>query len=709
MDEEVEDDDLNDWENYEEDRAEGECSGSEEDDGFNPMDVKRSRTTSDAPELPSFVFPPLPPSIPVVRNAEDAVLNNQWEALLSTAQTMALPRRQTALPWERGFASLVFGTTSILTAPVRLPPIPPPVPSGGSSSSSIPQANPILLKAVDTPGAWPVIARRMKGLNWDDSRELKRSKALQRLKEFFHQNPEGTGLGRLLMKDILSMESESNLTSAISDIFSRKATKTLAKRSWALTRYALFCRLRRECPVPIVENTLYAYLVSECATSSSKGRQICEALNFTISTLQVDGAFEATSSPRVKGFCFKQGLTKRPLKQAVVLSVGMVTALESMVHAEREFVPDRIFSGHAAACVHGRIRWSDSQRLVHAKLDVGARWEGFLDTKSLLSKTATTESKRTQFLPTTILLGGISSDSWAQEWLRLREDANLEFSEHTPVMPGVNLDGSFSEDELDAGSASKWLREILIRSGFSQAQVVGVSSHSLKATALSWAAKYGLAKTTRQVLGYHVVDGGSALHYSRDEQAGPLRRLQKCYADIRSGHFRPDETRSGYILRVRKRNEWPELVPLQSLMKPTAKVRVVKPRSEEIEEGFDYVFEEEEPVLDVDDEEVPLYEASSSTSDSSSESDDDIVDEELADIEAFDTPLALLPRSAVRAAGDRLFVHKLWSTVHKAHAVQQERLACGRPIHAGFAILPEGCNLVRPRCTVCFGRGPQVE
>ena len=680
-------------------------SGAEYEDDQESRSHKRSRASSDVEGSSRIPFPPLPPACNDVRN--DVLLNNQWEALLNTAQTMALPRRQVSLPWERGFASLVFGTTALSSAPIRLPPIPPPASLGGSSSSSDTQAISAVQKVIDMPGAWPVVARRMKGINWDDARELKRSKALRRLKDFFHQNPEGTGLGRLLMKDILNMESEANLVAVISDIFSRKATGTLAKRSWALTRYTLFSKLRHECPIPILEKMLYSYLVSECSSSASKGRQICEAINFTVSTLQVDGALEATSSPRVKGFCFKQGLTKRPLKQADVLSVAMVTALETMVHAEHEYIPDRIFSGHAAACVHGRIRWTDSQKLMQADLDVGAKWEGFLDTKSLLSKTATTESKRTQFLPTTILLGGISSDSWAQEWLRLREESGLEFNEHTPVMPGVNLDGSFSKDELEVGSASKWLREILVRTGFSPAQVARISTHSLKATALSWSAKYGLAKTVRQVLGYHVVDGGAALHYSRDEQAGPLRRLQTVYADIRSGRFRPDETRSGYLLRVRSRNVWPELAPLQSFVKPTAKTRSTPPQNQRANDVPPTEFEVESPVVDVElEEEVPVYEADSSTSDSSSESDDDLVDEELADIQAVDIPLALMQRSAVRAAGDRLFVHKLWSTVHRTHAVQTERLACGRPIHAGFEILPVGCNLVRPRCTVCFGRTP---
>ena len=51
-------------------------------------------------------------------------------------------------------------------------------------------------------------------------------------------------------------------------------------------------------------------------------------------------------------------------------------------------------------------------------------------------------------------------------------------------------------------------------------------------------------RESRQILGYHVVAGSAAaLHYSSDEQSGPLSKLALVYDDIRTGSFLPDATR----------------------------------------------------------------------------------------------------------------------------------------------------------------------
>jgi len=74
----------------------------------------------------------------------------------------------------------------------------------------------------------------------------------------------------------------------------------------------------------------------------------------------------------------------------------------------------------------------------------------------------------------------------------------------------------------------------------------GYGTHSAKATLLSWAAKAGVKRSLRKLLGYHA-DGRdqSMLEYSRDAVAEPMRELVRVLALVRSGAFRPDVTRSG--------------------------------------------------------------------------------------------------------------------------------------------------------------------
>ena len=663
-------------------------------------------------ELPEFPFPPACPVAALSSGCspEQAMLNSQWEATLDSVQSFALPKRNLLFPWERGFAGLVFNSnSSSSTAPLRHP-----IPPQSKAPSNLPPTqapDQAIQQAIDRPGAWPVINRRISSISWEGGDDVKRVRALKRLQIFFQEKPEACGLGRLLMKDILALESESHITSVISDVFVKKATRTLAKRAASLTNFLLFCKLREQCPLPITENMVYSYLVAKCSASPSKAQQFCEALNFCISTLQCDGIQEATSSPRVKGFCFRQAVTKKPFKQAEVLKVDMVAALETMVSSESEFLPDRIFSGHCSACVHGRFRWSDSQAIESIWVDEDSYGEGFLQAHARDVKTATTVAKKTTFLPLTALLSGVSSDRWAQQWLELREEAGLKFGNGKPVMPGVTASGAFSEFELDTDSATRWLKEILRRCGFSEEELRHVSSHSLKATALSWAAKFGISRDLRQVLGYHIVQGSqSALHYSRDEQALPLRKLQECYASIRDRSFLPDNTRSGYLVKVRRPVVWDELEPGSKILpaqflKPKAKNVPTKRPLEHLQVPL--LDSESEAavdeVRDVEEEESAIILADSSTSNSSSSDDSDLVDVEIADIAKSSEPFPLPARLPAKRSGERIYVHKLWCTVHKGHSDDPSKLACGRPIHAGFSFIPEGCNLVRPNCSTCFG------
>ena len=70
------------------------------------------------------------------------------------------------------------------------------------------------------------------------------------------------------------------------------------------------------------------------------------------------------------------------------------------------------------------------------------------------------------------------------------------------------------------------LREILMEMGLEQSEVRTYTSHSMKATFLSWAGKCGLKKNVRRVLGRHTKAKDSMPElYVRDEFAEPLRQL----------------------------------------------------------------------------------------------------------------------------------------------------------------------------------------
>ena len=75
-----------------------------------------------------------------------------------------------------------------------------------------------------------------------------------------------------------------------------------------------------------------------------------------------------------------------------------------------------------------------------------------------------------------------------------------------------------------------------------------LSSHSLKATALSWAAKAEVPREQRRILGRHseaikCADG----FYSRDMSIGPVNSVQKVITLSKDGVFHPYATRANYF------------------------------------------------------------------------------------------------------------------------------------------------------------------
>ena len=73
--------------------------------------------------------------------------------------------------------------------------------------------------------------------------------------------------------------------------------------------------------------------------------------------------------------------------------------------------------------------------------------------------------------------------------------------------------------------------------------------HPLNSTCLCWAAKAGLPRESRRLLGRHAdALQGSDSFYSRDLTIGPVRGLQTVIRWIRDGVFCPDNNRAEYFL-----------------------------------------------------------------------------------------------------------------------------------------------------------------
>jgi hypothetical protein len=581
------------------------------------------------------------------------------------------------------FNSVSFGWEDALLSSSRINPMP------YARQVQLPLLLPLLPDpVVDVPrntvpeheNAWHAVARRVRNINAAHSAEATRTYAVNKWKLIIQTSPKHSEVGRLLQKQIWDLFDDSQLLQTLEDIFSTKSTPTLLKRANCMMKFIIWCNKKRLQVFPVSEQTVYTYLYDAAHVSPTGPSAFKEALNFSSALIGLDGAKEAASSPRVIGYCKRRYLQKSPLKQARVLSVAQVIHLESMLVSDRALeyeLPDRVMAGHALYAMYARARWTDSLFPTQWVLDEDEHGGGFYQADTLISKTSTTAEKKTRFLPLTGPLNGISTNSWFQTWTDLRLEANLCPPDgKRPIMCSVKLDGSFSSNKLSTTDASCWLRDILKLGGFTAEQTDRVSSHSLKATLLSWCSKFGLDISVRQVLGYHTTAANtSAAHYSRDELAGPLRKLEEVLDAIRSGLFQPDQTRSGY-------------------MRPTPKA-AVNPSTRTRDRTERGSLEPRKLTSD-----SSSSESSSESSESGEDSGVESVALQVERSKPADQSHAHKKRKLTTFG--QLFLHVRWKTIHAKNDPASDKFKCGRFISSLYKPFFDDPMFQYHKCQDCF-------
>ena len=138
---------------------------------------------------------------------------------------------------------------------------------------------------------------------------------------------------------------------------------------------------------------------------------------------------------------------------------------------------------------------------------------------------------KTKLLPIVIPAIGITGSFWVKTFMEIREMAGL--TRHAPKTPWtpapmVNNAGAvdWSSRPLDSSEITDFIRCVLKHDGAGAKQI---SSHSCKATTLSWLAKFGVTREERDVLGRHV---------SSIEGAGPCTQ-ETCFllhSDLLTGY-----------------------------------------------------------------------------------------------------------------------------------------------------------------------------
>ena len=196
----------------------------------------------------------------------------------------------------------------------------------------------------------------------------------------------------------------------------------------------------------------------------------------------------------------------------------MVLALEVAVLKADLKDPNLIIAGAALLGVFGRVRVGDMRRCaVEPEADMAADKQfGYLETRFMEHKTARPGTSKA--LPIAAPAFGLcATASWATRWLQARATQSLDAARQLTLLPAM-ADQGWHDAAYTTPEFAAALRTTLLQLDFTAKGLEGIGSHSLKATCLSWVAKFGVCREHRRILGYHVdISERSAETYAKGQ------------------------------------------------------------------------------------------------------------------------------------------------------------------------------------------------
>ena len=335
-----------------------------------------------------------------------------------------------------------------------------------------------------------------------------------------------------------------------------KSPATLIKRANSLLSFLRWLAKNGIQEVnPFTEEMVWKYLqfLRESSAPATKGDSAMSAFRFAYHVLGFESLGPAMTSRRLAGICELMMSGKRMLKQALVLTVAQVKGLHTALKNTALHVYDRTMVAYLLFALYGRCRNSELALIKSFEADFSDEG-GFVVIHTCNHKTGRLATLKTRLMPIIIPARGVDGEVWVKEALAVFDAAGVELSDQIdgPLVhaPSSSV-GGFMKRGLRSSEVSAMLRRFInVAEPVPGDSMEIPSSHSLKATTLSWCARYGLSPATRSLLGRHT----NALTetyaiYSRDLMGAPTAELQRVIDEIADGSFCPDNPRSEFFRR----------------------------------------------------------------------------------------------------------------------------------------------------------------
>ena len=414
----------------------------------------------------------------------------------------------------------------------------------------------------------PFAKRRLMTSRLAKSDDALLTSALKKLRNLVLFWPEDSRLGRTLLSSAGAVVGEDVLQQSLKDCFAGKAVATLVKRASDFTRFAEFqvsCNNGR--PLNPSENDVYAYLchLRQQGAGATAGESFISAWKFLQYTVGAGASGTADIvSGRIRGAAKDLMAKKRKLQQALPLPAEVVWKLEGLM-TERIQPKVKAILGFMLFCLFSCSRFADAAR---AQSPVISEFQHVILVESSSSEYKTASGERRSVLLPLVALGtGLSGTGWALSWMSARRQCGLGTS--GCMMPADSeSQNSWLDRRMTTAEGSYWLKDLLTMTGMTEGEASLYSTHSLKATILSWAAKSStFGWQERLVLGHHLDEETKmAVVYSRDAIAAVMVKVLRMLETIRQGIFDPDASRAERIAMATGLTQLPETLPEQNDM-----------------------------------------------------------------------------------------------------------------------------------------------
>ena len=444
-------------------------------------------------------------------------------------------------PWEKGFMKKLFSDNvpKLPTMP-SLPPVLRSAPAEERASGAL--SSRVDLRISSSVSAKCILCKA--DISYEHRRRATLQKSVRKLQVFISFAGD-----RLSMPPFLYGDSEEQLCDSLEACMGLKSCFTVEKRANSLLIYMRWAQACKDASDFLSEESVWRFfqqLKNDGAAKTMCG-SVLSALRFLHHVVGVQ-VHSVISSRRLVGLAEVLGCDGRPVVQASELTVEQVRHLHHLLEADGTDPLDRYCIAYLLLALYARARHSDLCSVYSCSLNFeGSR--GFLEFNLRGHKSAKSLALKNQLLPVLVPATSVVGRPWLHKACQAFEAVGQGIGgiRAGPLFKAVlNVqDMIFGAREVRSSEVTAMLRMFLkplLKSG------QRITSHSLRVTLLSWAAKFGIGREERDILGRHAsaVHGAGPL-YSRDLVTPAAIKLASMLEQVSSGTFRPDAPRLEYF------------------------------------------------------------------------------------------------------------------------------------------------------------------